>query len=71
MAGDAKYKAAPENMELAIALPEGGCLVFLIQGKFALDDSLDLIKGSGLGHVIEGSKTLTLGKAAVVVIISS
>jgi hypothetical protein len=71
MAGDAEYKAAPEKKELIIDLPEGGCLVFLIQGKFTLDDSSGSIKGSGEGCIIEGSKTLTLGKAAAVAIISS
>jgi hypothetical protein len=71
MAGDAEYKAAPEKNELVIALPAGGCVVFLIQGKFTLDDSSGSIRGSGEGHVIEGSTTLTLGKAAAVVIISS
>jgi len=71
MAGDAEYKAAPEKDELVIALPAGGCVVFLIQGKFTLNDSSGSTRGSGEGHVIEGSTTLTLGKAAVVVIISS
>lgn len=71
MAGDAKYNAAPEKHELVITLPAGGCVVFLIQGKFTLDDSSGLIGGSGEGYVIEGSKTLTLGKAAAVVILSS
>lgn len=71
MAGDAAYKAAPENNELVIPLPVGGCVVFLIQGKFTLDDFSGSIAGSGEGHVIEGSTTLTLGKAAAVVVISS
>lgn len=71
MGGDAKYKAAPEKNELVIALPAGGCVVFLIQGNFRLDDSSGSINGSGEGHIIEDSKTLTLGKAAAVVIISS
>jgi hypothetical protein len=71
IAGNAKYKAAPEQNELAITLLAGGCVVFLIQGKFTLDDSSGSIRGNGEGHVIEGSKTLILGKAAAVVIISS
>jgi len=71
MAGDAKYEAAPEKNERVIALPAGGCVVFLIQGNFTLDDSSGSIRESGVGHVIEVSKTLNLGKAAAVVIISS
>jgi hypothetical protein len=68
---DVKYKAILEKSELIIPLPAGGYMVFLIQGKFTLDDSLGLIKGSREGHIIEGLTTLTLGKAAAVVIILS
>jgi len=71
MAKDAKYKAIPEKNERVITLLVRGCIIFLIQGKFILDNSLSLIRGSGKGHVIEGSKTLTLGKAAAIVIILS
>jgi hypothetical protein len=71
IAGDAKYKTTPEKNKLTIALPARGCIVFLIQGTFILDDSSDSIRRNGEGYVIEGSKTLILGKAAVVVIISS
>lgn len=71
MTREAAYKAAPEKDELVIALLARGCVVFLIQGKFTLNDSSGLIRGSGKGHVIEGLITLTLGKAAAVVIISS
>lgn len=71
MAGDAKYNTTPEKHELVIALLAGGCVIFLIQGKFTLDDSSGLIRGSRESYIIEGSKTLTLGKATAVVIISS
>jgi hypothetical protein len=70
MAGNPKYEAAPEGREVSINLPGGECLVFLIMGRFRLDDTSDPIKERGLGHTVKGSSVLTLDKATAVVIIS-
>lgn len=68
--GTATYEFTSEGDRVAVNLPAGECLIFIIMGGFTLDDSTGITTARGLGHYVSGACVLTLEPATAVVIIS-
>jgi hypothetical protein len=71
MRGTATYKFTSEGDQVAVNLPGGEYLIFIIIGSFSLDNNTTITTGRGLGYFVSDASFLTLELATAVMIISS
>ena len=63
------YKCLAKDLRLKVDLVTKDYIIFLIIKGFSLNNNIDIINASGLGHYVFSTEVLTLKPTFIVVII--